>query len=135
MLVGVGVDLVHLARLRSLCSRRTPLKLAHRILSTQELDEYTHTAHTLDQRHQFLALRWAAKEAAYKALYPTCTPSWKHLAVSKPPGSPKPQLAWATDARPSSLDSHLDHLQMHLSVSHDNDHLVAVVVVEQHPSA
>jgi len=57
MLVGVGVDLVHLARLRALCSRRTPLKLATRILSTQELTEYTHTAHTLDRQLQFLALR------------------------------------------------------------------------------
>ncbi|GAA5896183.1 hypothetical protein JCM8208_007552 [Rhodotorula glutinis] len=128
MLVGVGVDLVHLARVRSLCSRRTPLKLAHRILSTQELTDYTKTAHNLDAQHQYLALRWAAKEAAYKALYPHHTPSWKHLAVSKPPGSPKPALAWADD---SPLASPSPDLAMHLSVSHDNDHLVAFVVVEQ----
>ncbi|GAA5937610.1 hypothetical protein JCM3775_001284 [Rhodotorula graminis] len=129
MLVGVGVDLVHLARVRSLCSRRTPLKLASRILSTQELDHYTHTAHTLDQQHHYLALRWAAKEAAYKALYPHCKPTWKDLAVSKPARSPKPALAWATDS--SFVDPHLAHLAMHLSISHDNDHLVAFVVVEQ----
>jgi len=67
-------------------------------------------------------------------MYPSCTLSWKDLAVSKPPGSPKPRLAFASDARPSSLGSTLDQLNMHLSVSHDNDHLVAFVVVEQRDS-
>ncbi|GAA6053806.1 hypothetical protein JCM3770_003045 [Rhodotorula araucariae] len=126
MLVGVGVDLLHLARLRDVCSRRSHAKLASRILCTIERDEYSRLGESVAEKERFLALRWAAKEAAYKALYPNCAPTWKDLAVRK--AGPKPLLAWAEDAR-ASLSPH-STLKMHLSVSHDNDQLVAFVVVE-----
>ncbi|BGP40138.1 hypothetical protein JCM10449v2_004096 [Rhodotorula kratochvilovae] len=127
MLVGVGVDLLHLARLRVVCSRRSHARLASRILCTAELDEFAQLGESAAEKERFLALRWAAKEAAYKALYPTCAPTWKDLAVRK--AGPKPLLAWAEDAR-TSLSPH-SALKMHLSVSHDNDQLVAFVVVEK----
>ncbi|BGP55784.1 hypothetical protein JCM8202_005651 [Rhodotorula sphaerocarpa] len=130
MLLGVGVDLLHLARLRSVLARRGPERLAARILSCSERVEWENLAEAGPvQRERFLALRWTAKEAAYKALYPSIVPRWADLSVSK--SGPKPILAFsdqATFARSPSISP--EHVRMHLSVSHDADLMVAYVVAE-----
>ncbi|GAA5996559.1 holo-ACP synthase [Rhodotorula paludigena] len=130
MLVGVGVDLLHLSRLRAVLARRDPARLAGRILCTDELHDWRNLGGSTFQSERYLALRWTAKEAAYKALYPLCTPTWKDLCVSK--AGPKPVLGFASDSRlaPASSDR-LERLRMHLSVSHDADLMVAYVVIEQ----
>ncbi|GAA5850451.1 hypothetical protein JCM8547_001879 [Rhodosporidiobolus lusitaniae] len=130
MILGVGVDLLHLPRLRSLLTRRDPLRLARRICSPSELVQWKGLPVGTGASERFLALRWAAKEAAYKALHPSLRPTWKQLEVRK--FDKKPFIAF------SSLESfdHADELEphtvkMHLSVSHDADLLVAYVVAER----
>ena len=56
MILGLGVDLVHLPRLASLLKRRGTRRLASRILSQDEHLEWK----SLDDRHivRFLAVRW-----------------------------------------------------------------------------
>ena len=71
-------------------------------------------------------LRWAAKEAVYKALQPRWTPTWKEVSVVTLEGSPKPVLLFEPDG---ALGAH--DLQAHLSVSHDGEYLVAGVIVKQ----
>lgn len=68
--------------------------------------------------------RWAVKEAAYKALYPL-RPTWKELTYTSfdPETGSKPTLAFQPgDGTVSS--------QLHVSVSHDGEYIVAHVVAE-----
>ena len=69
---------------------------------------------------------WTAKEALYKALYPVKL-RWKDISVL--PGSgdqrPKPSLQ-VSDAALAGLE----RPNFHLSISHDADLVVAMVVVE-----
>ena len=67
--------------------------------------------------------RWAAKEAAYKALYPRFKPTWKELVITK--GSDvKPVLDYRAKETGDCA------LRFHLSLSHDGDYTVATVLVE-----
>ena len=68
-------------------------------------------------------LRWAAKEAAYKALYPRFKPTWKELVVTKEDGL-KPTL------RCLLMEADNCGLHFHLSISHDGEYTVATVLVE-----
>jgi holo-[acyl-carrier protein] synthase len=63
MITGLGVDIVEISRIQKLLERYGE-KFAHRLLTEQEFDRF-------QQRHgsaTFLASRFAAKEAASKAL-------------------------------------------------------------------
>jgi hypothetical protein len=59
MIVGIGVDLLHLSRLRGLLARRQPHQLASRILSQTELLEWErHRASAASTgQESYLALR------------------------------------------------------------------------------
>lgn len=57
MLVGVGVDLLHLSRLRAILARRDPARLAGRILCTDELHEWRNLGGSTFQSERYLALR------------------------------------------------------------------------------
>ncbi|KAK0535701.1 hypothetical protein OC842_002212 [Tilletia horrida] len=92
-----------------------------------------------DETLRWLAVRWAAKEAAYKALFPHLTLRWKdveivkanvanggsHLQSKKPCLQLLPSALGAAPLRPPRL---------HLSISHDGDFVLAFVVAEQPPS-
>lgn len=64
--------------------------------------------------------RWAAKEAAYKALFPSYRVTWKTLNVRKEGGKPVLELLGEGE-----------ELRVHLSLSHDGEYVVAYVVVER----
>lgn len=86
---------------------------------------------TSGRTHPLSLNRWTAKEAAYKALYPTIVPRWSDLTVSKQ--GPRPILSLspsfvAVSSRPPKVDPAL--LRLHLSVSHDADLMIAYVVAE-----
>ena len=136
-IIGVGIDVVHIPRIVSLVTRRTPTKLASRILSPSEFSDWkilsppTTSAVTPRDSNpiwaeslesvRFLAVRWAIKEAAYKALFPNYKPSWKELSVSKEPGDGgKPRLRFGK----------FENVRLHVSVSHDGEYTVANVLAE-----
>jgi len=58
MILGIGVDLLYLPRLRSLFSRRNPQQLASRILSKAELQEWREVDWNMKQMESYLALRY-----------------------------------------------------------------------------
>ncbi|GAA5833255.1 hypothetical protein JCM3766R1_005453 [Sporobolomyces carnicolor] len=130
MIAGIGVDLLHLARLRALLTRRGPHQLASRILSQPELLEWDQRreARSRSEIERFLALRWTAKEAAYKALYPRYELTWKDLVVSK--RDKKPRLDFSPTFA-DKLGENAGDVRLHLSVSHDADLMVAYVVAEE----
>lgn len=63
MLVGIGTDLVEIARIKRVWQRQG-MRFAQRILTAEELEVFSHHA----QPEHFLAKRWAVKEAVSKAL-------------------------------------------------------------------
>jgi holo-[acyl-carrier protein] synthase len=72
-----------------------------------------------------LTIRWAVKEAAYKALNPTYIPSWKELSYFRPEdGRSKPRLVYTPTGGASPP------LNLRVSVSHDADLVCAFVVAE-----
>ncbi|KAL5508137.1 hypothetical protein ACEPAH_5755 [Sanghuangporus vaninii] len=126
MILGVGLDIVHLPRIASLIARRGPERFARRILSQKELAEW---GPTKPDSLRFLAVRFSVKEAAYKALYPTCRPTWKELSYirfgSKFPGS-KPELLY--DPVEKSLRARVG--QLYVSVTHDGEYVASTVIAE-----
>ncbi|CAD6926665.1 unnamed protein product [Tilletia controversa] len=89
---------------------------------------------------RWLGARWAAKEAAYKALYPDYRLRWSDLEVHKSsPGddtdqdrtsSPKPFLRFSKTFDPSRHASARPLPTLHLSLSHDGDYVLAFVIAE-----
>lgn len=64
MIIGVGIDLVEIERIRDALDRHGE-RFAHRILSAAEYADWTTVSEAL--RARFLAKRFAAKEAFSKA--------------------------------------------------------------------
>lgn len=81
---------------------------------------------TSSPRHQraLIACSWALKEAAYKAMYPTVTLTWKDASVSR--HDRKPVLVLAPTLHCADLVG-----PIHCSVSHDGDYVLAMVAVER----
>lgn len=161
MIVGTGVDLLSLVRLRALVARRNVNRFAKRVLSAQELEEWhvrrleSERPWSAEQELRFLAVRyvlfichlflvqamvleadlnhrWASKEAAYKALYPTYKLGWKQISVEKVGGKPSLQLHEVHPAKVNLEDNTPPgKLSLLLSVSHDADLVVAFVVASQ----
>ena len=55
MILGVGLDIVHLPRIASLVARRGPVRLARRILSSKELAAWSPDS---PEALRFLAVRY-----------------------------------------------------------------------------
>jgi holo-[acyl-carrier protein] synthase len=124
VIVGVGVDIVEVARIRA-AYRRFGERFARRILTTEEWVEFT--AATRPER--FLAMRFAAKEAASKALGTGfkrgVTPA--RIGVRHAP-SGKPSLVFDAE-----LDGLLRALKVdagHVSLSDETEYAVGYVVLE-----
>lgn len=97
----VGVDIVENARVR--------LDLANRILTTGEYAQFTELS-SEDQKREYLASRFAAKEAIIKATGQKY--SYRDIEVLRTDGKPKLNLEG-----------------IELSISHERDYSVAFCIV------
>jgi holo-[acyl-carrier protein] synthase len=148
-ILGIGVDITLLSRFSSLLQRRSARRLATRILSLEEEAALERIApENATQRVKFMAVRcarkrlykhhiniddlfsrWAVKEAAYKALYPTIVPTWRELTYRSalPSSRQKPSLIFRPDDEKNvGLVG-----KLHVTVSHDGDYVVAQVLAER----
>ncbi|CAO1614241.1 unnamed protein product [Jaminaea pallidilutea] len=117
-IVGTGVDILHLPRLGEMVRRRphasgSPLlclrRFARKVLceaEIQEMDELSDVA----ALEKWLAVRWTAKEAAYKAVYPLRKLRWSDLCVYK--AGPRPLLRFSDDC---NFAVHMRTMRLHLS--------------------
>lgn len=115
MIIGVGIDVVDVARFAATLAR-TP-RLVPRLFTDAE------------QRlpSASLAARFAAKEALAKALGAPVGLSWRDAEVHRgPDGRPRLALAGTVAARAGELGVR----STHLSLSHDAGIASAVVLVE-----
>ncbi|CAG8554407.1 2455_t:CDS:2 [Funneliformis caledonium] len=110
MILGIGIDIIHLPRIKDLLTRKPTslLQFSKRILSDRELKEFNERDE-LDNNVKFLAVRWTLKEAAYKALFPY------HR---------KPQLIIHEQKQEINISN------VHSSVSHDGEYVISQVLIE-----
>ncbi|PPQ71784.1 hypothetical protein CVT26_007618 [Gymnopilus dilepis] len=127
-ILGIGVDLVHLPRIKALLARGRTERFASRILSKDEYLQWQSSDFSPDQRARFLAVRWCVKEAAFKAMSPIVRPTWKevtYLSLSHLRQKPLLQYQPALSADAARVG------KLHVSVSHDGDYVFSSVIVEK----
>lgn len=122
MIIGIGTDLVEIARIKSALQRHGD-RLARRILTPGELERYFEHG----KKAHYLAARFAAKEAASKALQSGIgVISWQDISVSNTSaGAPRLQLSG--NARDLMLG--LGARQTFLSLSDERNYALAFVVL------
>ncbi|MGE0386893.1 MAG: holo-ACP synthase [Gammaproteobacteria bacterium] len=125
MIVGIGVDIVEVARIRSGFAR-FGMRLARRILAEEELALFERARNA----EKFLAMRFAAKEAASKALGTGFRRgvSPGRIAVRHAP-SGKPSLAFSPALAP--LLAELEVGDSHVSMADEREYAIAYVVLER----
>lgn len=124
MIVGIGTDIVAVARLRGMWERHGD-KALDKLLAPDELDDFARAA----DKGRFLAKRFAAKEAFAKAFGtgvrpPVLLPAIAvgHDELGKPKFNFHGQLAEIVENR---------RLTAHLSISDEAEYAVAYVLLEQ----
>ncbi|KAG8712074.1 hypothetical protein FRC11_001100, partial [Ceratobasidium sp. 423] len=114
MILGIGVDVCHIPRIARLAANP---RFSARILSPSERERFGLL--NGDKSVRFLAVRWAIKESAYKALYPLYKPAWKDLTFL------------ANESKKPVLTFHKSkEIKLHASVSHDGEYVFATVLAE-----
>lgn len=120
MIVGLGNDVVRINRFE-----RSAERFAKRLLTAAELAQYQSRGKPL----AFLAKRWAAKEAAAKALGTGIAAgvSFQHFCVSNDAAG-KPHLALS--GRAKQLADALGVKSIHLALSDEKELAMATVILE-----
>lgn len=118
MIMGIGIDLIELHRIHNLENKD---KFAKRILVQEELKIYERL--NLYRKTQYLAGRFAAKEAFSKALG---TGIGAHLSFQ--------DMITVTDDRgkPSLFCRKTKNQRVHLSITHTREYAAAQVIIEEH---
>jgi holo-[acyl-carrier protein] synthase len=122
MILGVGVDVCDVRRLRRAMERRG---FRERVFDDAEIRDCESRA----RREPHYAARFAAKEACFKALGTGWGGgvAWKDVIVRRDGGGP-PRLDLQAGAARAAAD--LGVARTHLSLSHEGDYAVAMVVLE-----
>jgi holo-[acyl-carrier protein] synthase len=126
MIAGIGIDAVDIERIRRMVGERGE-RLAKRLLTDGELAYCA----TKAVPAQHMAVRLAAKEAAYKALAGNALArgiGWREVEVtSRSDGSPELVL----HGRAADRFAELGASSIHISLTHSDATAVAVVIVER----
>ena len=124
MVVGIGIDVVEIARIRRLMERWQD-RFLRRVFTEAEL------AYALGRHDpaQHLAARFAAKEATLKALGTGLSMGvrWREMEVRRAGGQP-PRLALS--GRTAELGQARGVQRLHVSLTHDAGLAVAQVLAE-----
>jgi holo-[acyl-carrier protein] synthase len=123
--VGVGTDIIAIPRINAMAIS-AKRRLAERILTPLEFEQYLQKK----QNDAFLAKRWAAKEAAAKALGTGIANgvSFQHFEITSLT-SGQPVLALSQQAL--YIASTLGANHWHLSIADEQEYATAFVVLSQ----
>ena len=121
MIVGIGVDVVDIARFESLMERQP--SFINRVLTNTEI----HHRDGSRRSAASLAARFAAKEAVAKALGGPAGLAWHDCVVSTDEsGRPSLDISGSVLAMANALDV----TRWHISLTHDGGHSIAYVIAE-----
>jgi holo-[acyl-carrier protein] synthase len=124
MIRGIGVDIIDIERIRELVESEGE-RFLHKVFTGAEIAYCNSKAH----RHQHFAARFAAKEAVSKALATGWAGDfrWKDVEVTNDPtGRPRISLH-------GQLREHIGSACIQISLSHADNHVVAMAVIEETP--
>ena len=123
MIYGIGIDIVRVARMQQNMERYGE-KFAERILTDAERNDYSHEL----RKAHFLAKRFAAKEAAAKAMGTGFSDglALHHIGVSHDAAG-KPQLVFSGYAAEFMRAKGITGA--HVSLADEDDHAVAFVTL------
>ncbi|KNC85786.1 holo-(acyl-carrier-protein) synthase [Sphaeroforma arctica JP610] len=123
---GLGVDLVQVSRIRN-AIRRSGNRFLEKVYVSSEIDEYNKRKLASESSaHQYLASRWAVKEAVYKAVNPHVI-SWRDTSVRKNANG-LPEIQPSVHLR--QILNTVGVNRIFLSISHDGDYAMAQVILE-----
>lgn len=125
MIVGLGTDIAEIERVEKALARSGE-NFAHRILTDSELEQF----HGSKQQGRFLAKRFAAKEAASKALGTGIAQgvTFQDFTISNNELG-KPLLA--LNGKAAQLATQLGVCSIHLSISDERHYAMATVILER----
>jgi holo-[acyl-carrier protein] synthase len=129
MIFGIGTDILRIERIAQTIGRRGE-RFAEKILGPQELEKYHRRKAKVEARGlQFLATRFAAKEAFSKAigLGMRMPMTWRAMQVLNAP-SGKP-IVVTSGALTDFMHQH--GLSAHVTITDEAEYAVAFVVVEK----
>ena len=122
MIVGVGIDLCLISRMKEAVQRHEG-RFEKRVFTEGERADCTANA----EPAQHYAARFAAKEAVVKACPVLRGQSWHDVEVAREADG-RPRLRLHGPA--AEAVAQLGVARMHVSLSHDGDHSIAVVIAE-----
>lgn len=124
MILGIGTDIVEVARIERSIERHGE-RFMKRIYTDTEIAYCTR----FKRAAQHFAGRWAAKEAAGKALGTGIFGAvrFRDIEITNDERG-KPLLAFSGDA--AGLAATLGATRLHVSIAHSDSHATAVVVIE-----
>lgn len=116
MIIGIGIDIVEIGRIRKLVESQP--RFPDRVLTEQERAVFNdHSGH---RQIEFLAGRFAAKEAFSKAIG---TGIGKHLSFL--------DIETEADSNGRPMITKPDDDRVHLSISHSEHYAIAQVILEK----
>nr|WP_263315103.1 holo-ACP synthase [Mammaliicoccus sp. Marseille-Q6498] len=119
MIQGVGIDLVEINRIREWFLKRPAM--AHKILTEEELQIFE-AINLEDRKIEFLAGRFAVKEAFSKAMGTGIGKSYGFHSISCLPDS---------NGKPTIF---CEGYRVHASITHTKDYAEAIVMIEMENS-
>ena len=123
--VGIGTDIVEIERLEAMTAKALA-KLAQRVLTPRELTHFGQLKFPIP----YLAKRWAAKEAASKALGTGIAKgvSFQHFDIVSDDNG-KPELLMSGEAL--NIANKMFAKDFHLSISDERHYALAFVVLSR----
>lgn len=116
MITGIGLDIVEIGRIRKLVESQP--RFPHRVLTEAELAVFN--GHKLERGIEFLAGRFAAKEAFSKA---------RGTGIGRELSFQDIEILADRKGRPMVVKPVGDHV--HLSISHSEQYAVAQAIIEK----
>lgn len=132
MIAGVGMDVVELGRLERIVASPHGRRFAERVLTVREMERWA----ALPPRRalEFLAGRFAAKEAAVKAIGCGIGPSVGFRDIEVLPDALGKPVCRLSEMAIDRLGWRGRDVTMHAAITHERSLAAATVVVEWHNS-
>ena len=127
MIIGIGTDLVEIARIRRLLDFHGEA-FRHRVFTPAEIALAAERQHSAE----FYAGRWAAKEAAVKALGCGFGAECGHTDIEILCGSEGEPILRCRVLPRRLRQAGPEHVFWHVSITHERCYAAAFVVLERH---
>jgi holo-[acyl-carrier protein] synthase len=124
MIVGMGIDIVEIGRVRRAWERR-PERFERRVLTPREVER----CRAAPRPPEALALRFAAKEALMKAVGTGWSRGVRWVDIETVPEGP--DLALRLHGRVAEIAAREGPIRPHLAVARTRSHAMALVVLER----